>query len=124
MFHTLVNKLAQICDHEPKGDTVTALAIICQNGRICYILASNRRGTGALRSARASLQAILNILKNNLEGEKSDSDEVLERRLLYEILFHNAVRVRSYLTSLSKSLDSCMKKCDERNREGMLYMTA
>lgn len=118
MFHTFVNKLAQICDFEPKGNTVTALAVIRHNGRICYILASNRRGTGAWKNARAGLQAVLDILKSNLETKISSSDEVMERRLMHEILFWNNVRVRSYLTALSKELQACMKRCDGDSLEG------
>ncbi|KAL2143053.1 hypothetical protein VTI28DRAFT_393 [Corynascus sepedonium] len=51
------------------------------------------------KNARIGLKAVLDILKSNLEGEKSESDEVIERRLLHTILFHNT-------------------RCDENNREG------
>lgn len=118
MFYTLVNKLAQICDFEPKGNTVTALAVIWQNGRICYVFASNRRRTGALNKARAGLKAFLDILKSNLEAETRDSDEVIERRLMGEILSRNNVRVRSYLTALTKELSTCIKKSDAAGVEG------
>ncbi|KAK4157294.1 hypothetical protein C8A00DRAFT_29719 [Chaetomidium leptoderma] len=119
MFHTLVNKLAQICDFEPKGNTVTALAVIWRDGRICYVFASNRRRTPALKNARIGLKAFLDILKSNLEAETRDSDEVMERRLLGEILSRNNVRVRSYLTALAKELSTCIKKCDAAGVEGM-----
>ncbi|KAL2166625.1 hypothetical protein VTG60DRAFT_2444 [Thermothelomyces hinnuleus] len=118
MFHTLVNKLAQICDFEPKGNTITALAILRQNGRICYVLASNRRKTGALRNARAGLQAVLDILKSNLEADQRESDETVERRLLQEILRRNTVRVRAYLTALAKELPACIKRCNVTSQEG------
>ncbi|KAH6838582.1 hypothetical protein B0I37DRAFT_348266 [Chaetomium sp. MPI-CAGE-AT-0009] len=111
-FHTLVNKLAQICDFEPGGDTVSALAVILQNGRLCYVLASNRRGTGAMRNARAGLKAVLDILKDSVEKRTDDSDEIIEKRLMREILSWNNVRVRSYLTSLGTQLEKCMAKCD------------
>ena len=119
MFHTLVNKLAQICDFEPKGNTITALAVIWYHGRICYVLVSNRRGTGSLRNARLGLQATLEILKTNLEAESKAADEVMERRLMQEILGRNSVRVRSYLNSLSKELQTCIKKCNTSSQEGM-----
>lgn len=111
-FQTLVNKLAQICDFEPKGNTVSALAVIIHNGRLCYVLASNRRGTGAMKNARAGLQAVLNILKDSVEKRTDDSDEVMEKRLMREILTWNMVRARSYLTSLEKELQKCIAKCD------------
>jgi hypothetical protein len=119
MFQTLVNKLAQICDFEPKGNTVTALTVIWYNGRVCYVLASNRRGGGALKNARAGLNAVLGILKANLEASARVSDEEMEKRLLREILSWNNVRVRSYLISLSRELQVCMKRCDTSDSEGM-----
>lgn len=108
----LVNKLAQICDFEPGGKTVSALAVIIYNGRLCYVLASNHRATGAMKNARAGLQAVLNILKDSVEERTNDSDEVMEKRLLKEILIWNNVRVRSYLTAIEKELKNCMAKCD------------
>ncbi|KAK3295261.1 uncharacterized protein B0H64DRAFT_474260 [Chaetomium fimeti] len=111
-FKTLVNKLAHICDYEPGGNTVSALAVIIQNGRLCYVLASNHRGTGAMRNARAGLQAVLDILKASVEKRTDDSDEVMAKRLMREILIWNNVRVRAYLTSLEKELKNCVGKCD------------
>ncbi|KAK3983869.1 hypothetical protein QBC44DRAFT_386193 [Cladorrhinum sp. PSN332] len=118
MFHTLVNKLAQVCDTHPKGDTVTALAVIQHNGRICYVLASNRRGTGALNKARTGLAAVLNILKCNLEDGTRKPDEATEEKLMRKILELHTVRVRAYLTSFSKELQECIKRCDENKPEG------
>ena len=118
MFHTLVNKLAQVCDTHPGGDTVTALAVIEHNGRICYIMASNHRGTASMNKARAGLAAVLNILKCNLEGETPVSDKVAGERLMRTILELHTVRVRAYLTSFSKQLQECIKRCDDNKPEG------
>jgi hypothetical protein len=112
MFHTFVNKLAQICDSEPKGNTISAIAVIWRDGRICYLLASNRRNTVSLENARAGLTAVLDILKSNLEASTSESDDVMEGRLMREVLRWNSVRVQSYLRSLSKALQACMERCD------------
>lgn len=119
MFFTLMNKLAQICDFRPKGDTVTAIAVIRQNGRICYVLASNRRETGALNKARAGLTDVLNILKSNLERETKVSDKELQEELFRKILEWNTVRIRSYLTLLSKEVHVCLTRCDEKDPEGI-----
>lgn len=113
MFHTLVNKLAQILDTHPKGDTVTAMTVIQQNGRICYVFASNKRTTGTMRTGRAGLAAVLNILKSNLEAETRESDQMMEEKLMRQILDMNNVRVKSYLTRLSRDLEACSKKCAE-----------
>lgn len=112
MFHTFVNKLAQICDFEPKGNTVTSIVVILHNAKLTYVLASNNRGTGALNNARKGLADVLNILKSNLEAKSRDTDEVIGRRLMNKILWWNSVRVRSYLTALSNELKTCMKRCD------------
>ncbi len=124
MFHTFVNKLAQICDFEPKGNTVSAIAVIWREGRICYVLASNRRTTVPMKNARTGLTAFLDILKSNLEAETSESDEVIEGRLMREVLRWNSVRVRSYLTSLSKALQACQKRCDDSHSDGKTYAAA
>jgi ribosome biogenesis GTPase A len=65
-----------------------------------------------MKTARAGLQAVLDILKENVEKRANDSDEVMEKRLMREILLWNNVRVRAYLTSLEKELKNCMAKCD------------
>ena len=118
MFHTFVNKIALICDFEPKGDTITAVAVIWYNAKITYTLASNQRGPGALNNVRKGLTEVLNILKANLEAPSKQPDHVIEERLMDRILWWNKVRVRSYLTTLSKELESCMKRCDINTPEG------
>lgn len=65
-----------------------------------------------MKNARLGLQAVLDILKDNVEKKTNDSDEVMGKRLMREILIWNNVRVRSYLTSLEKELQKCMSKCD------------
>jgi len=117
-FHTLVNKLAQICDFEPKGDTITAMAVIMHEGNVTYVLASNRRGPGALNNARKGLGEVLGILKANLEAPSKESDELIGRKLMDRILWWNKVRVRSYLTTLSQELQTCMERCDVSTPEG------
>ncbi|KAK0625817.1 hypothetical protein B0T14DRAFT_542947 [Immersiella caudata] len=123
-FHTFVNKLAQICDFEPKGDTITAMAIIMHDGKVTYLLASNRRGQGALNNARKGLGQVLGILKANLEAPASlkESDEVVGRKLMERILWWNKVRVRSYLTALVGELKKCMERCDVSTPEGQAAM--
>jgi hypothetical protein len=117
-FHTFVNKLAQICDFEPKGDTITAIAVIMHDGKVTYLLVSNRRGPGALKNARKGLGEVLDILKANLEAPSREPDEVVAQKLMNTILWWNKNRVRSYLTGLSKELEACMKRCDVNTPEG------
>ncbi|KAK0651092.1 hypothetical protein B0T16DRAFT_434405 [Cercophora newfieldiana] len=111
-FHTFVNKLAQILDFEPKGNTITALTVILLDAKVTYVFASNQRGPGALNNARKCLKEVLDILKSNIEATSKAPDHVIEKRLMDKILWWNKVRVRSYLTALSKELQTCMGRCD------------
>ena len=111
-FHTFVNKLAQICDYRPHGDTVTALAVLQESGRVLYVFASNRRARPELLKTGRELTAVLKIIKDNLEAATQESDEVIQERLLRLILVHNNVRIRSYLTSLDKGLGACIEACE------------
>lgn len=113
MFQTFVNKLAHILDFAPKGSTVTALAVINHDGRLCYVFASNNRGTGAMNKARAGLTAVLDMLKTNIEANFQDSNSVMEGRLLQKVLELNTGRVGVYLSSLARELPKCLKRCDD-----------
>src|SRR5438128_1651002 len=68
LFHTLLNKLSQVLDFEPKGDTITSMTVIWLDAKLTYVFASNQRGPGALKNAREGLAAVLDILKSNLEA--------------------------------------------------------
>lgn len=112
-FRTFVNKLAHICDYRPKGDTVTALAVLLvDNGRVLYLFASNNRKHPNLNKTRAEITSILNILKENLEAKIKQSDSALNGRLLRQVLILNTVRLQGYLTSLSKTLKICIEQCE------------
>ncbi|KAK0633990.1 hypothetical protein B0T14DRAFT_534014 [Immersiella caudata] len=112
-FQTFVNKLAHICDYRPKGDTVTALAVLVdENGRVLYLFASNRRTRADLNKTRQDLIAILNLLRENLQSETRVPDPVLNIRLLRQVLAANTARVQGYLSALSKELKSCIKSCE------------
>jgi hypothetical protein len=83
MFHTFANNLAQILDFEPKGDTVTALAVIFFDAKVTYVFASNQRGPNVLKNARKGLEE---VLKTNLEASSKEPDRVIEQRLMNKIL--------------------------------------
>jgi hypothetical protein len=111
-FRTFVNKLAHICDYRPKGDTVTALAVLVDNGRVLYLFASNRRNRANLDKTKQDLTEILNILKQNLKAETRLPDSVLNDQLLRQVLSLNIVRIQDYLSTLSQELKSCIKACE------------
>ncbi|KAM7211199.1 hypothetical protein V8F06_013409 [Rhypophila decipiens] len=118
MFHTFVNKLAQILNFDTNGDTVTALAVILHNGKTTYVFASNNRSKVRLNNARQGLADILNILKSNLEASSKEPDHVIERRLMDKILSCNQIRLRAYLNTLAKELQTSMNRCDTSTAEG------
>lgn len=118
MFHTFVNKLAQVLNFNINGDTVTALAVILHNGKTTYVFASNNRSKVPLNNARKGLGEILNILKSNLEAPSKEPDHIIEQRLIDKILWWNQVRLRTYLNTLAKELQTCMNRCDTSTPEG------
>ena len=114
-FHTLVNKLAHICDYRPGGDTVTALTVLQADGvdgKILYAFVSNSRKRPNLIKTKDDLVSVLNILKENLEAKTQQPDEVLFYRLLRLVLRLNTVRIQRYLASLAKDLGACIKACE------------
>lgn len=118
MFHTFVNKLAQVLNFDTNGDTVTALAVILHNGKTTYVFASNNRSKVPLNNARKGLADILNILKSNLEATPKEPDHVIERRLMDKIPWWNKIRLRTYLNTLAKELQTSMNRCDTSTVEG------
>ncbi|KAK4451287.1 hypothetical protein QBC34DRAFT_295800 [Podospora aff. communis PSN243] len=117
-FQTFVNKLAHICDYRPKGETVTALAVLVdEGGRVLYLFASNRRARANLNKTKQDLIVTLNILRENLNPATRVSDTVLNDRLLRQVLAVNTVRIQGYLSRLSKELKPCIKACESQSSQ-------
>lgn len=92
---------------------MTALVVLVVDGKIMYAFASNSRKRPELNRMKDELTAVLNILKANLEAQTKESDQVLFDRLLQKILRLNTVRVRGYLTHLTKDLAACVRACED-----------
>ena len=101
-----MNKVAQICDYEPKGKTVTACVVLQQSDGVLYILGSNDRNTRALELMRTNLLSVLEILKTNILSGHAEAEPDLNGRLLRLVLSLNRIRVKSYLELLGKDRKS------------------
>lgn len=111
-FQTFVNKVAQICDYEPKGKTVTACVVIQQSDGVLYVLGSNDRSALALELMRTNLLSVLEILKTNILSGHAEAEPDLNGRLLRLVLSLNCVRVKSYLKLLGTELAECVNVCN------------
>lgn len=111
-FKTFVNKLAQICDFEPRGKTVTSCAVLQLPTKVLYLFVSNDRAKNALKTMRKGIVEVLGTLKDNIQSDYAMTDDALKLRLLRRILHMNHVRVRSYLELLGKQIQKCVGFCE------------
>ncbi|KAF4472242.1 hypothetical protein FALBO_841 [Fusarium albosuccineum] len=105
-FQTLANKLAQVCDNERGGDTVTALTVLQAERGPEFVLASNRKDQAGLQSTEVFLNRLLRLVGDNPEGLNRNA---LEKRVLWMMLSFNIPRVTEYQQNLRKALDVCLK---------------
>ncbi|KAK6205714.1 hypothetical protein LQW54_008294 [Pestalotiopsis sp. IQ-011] len=107
-FQAFVNKLAQACDSEPHGATVTAVAILRNpNNFPLYVVASNFRNDEALQDTRRFLSSLLETIRQ----EREIGRRPLLKKILWSLLSFNSNRVKSYLGRLVHCLDECLEKC-------------
>lgn len=111
-FKTFVNKLAQICDSEPKGATVSAIFVLQKYDGVKYLFASNRRSQSQLEQMKENLLSILELLKMNILSKKQQSTEELSSQLLRCVVSVNHCRIKSYLSALADNIAKCMGACD------------
>lgn len=105
-FFCFVNKLGQICDNEPGGNTITAFAVL-QPGSIEYRFASNNRDTKSLEKTKIYITDILNTL-----GQTTDSQlGAVHQQILGKIVAFNRPRIEIYITGLMKEFDFCIEAC-------------
>lgn len=109
MFHNFLNKLAQICDTHPGGDTVTAVVALVQPGRkgeVQYRFASNQRDEGELAQLEAFVVDILGTLRDWTE----ESSKLVECRVLRKVIGFNRTRMKMYVRAVASGLDICLGK--------------
>lgn len=120
-FHSFVYKLAQVCDNERGGNTITAFTVVKGDCGPEYIFASNLRTDKQLEETREFVQSLLEYVRSN--PEKLNRKPFL-KKVLWRILHWNLPRVDAYLGNLVKALSGCIADCLRRQDNHGIYNTA
>ncbi|KAM3458995.1 hypothetical protein MY3296_000142 [Beauveria thailandica] len=108
---TFLCKLAQICDSQKGGDTITALACLTGRDGLEYILCSNSRQDSELNECVRFLTKLLNHVMMNPDKLQA---KALRKQVLWRILKFNIGRVSLYLKALFVMVDMCINDCYTR----------
>ncbi|KAH8197383.1 hypothetical protein TruAng_008442 [Truncatella angustata] len=109
-FQAFVNKLAQTCDSQPGGDTVTAIAVLRNNGCPLYMVASNLRNGRELQSTTNFLYSLLDLIRE----QQVMNRKPLLKQVLWHILVFNFSRLKTYVKRLVQCLDDCLESTQLR----------
>ncbi|RGP64194.1 hypothetical protein FSPOR_8012 [Fusarium sporotrichioides] len=107
-FQFYVNKLAQVCDNERGGDTISALAILQGSAGPNYVFGSNSKDARGLKTTKDFVQALLDLLGKNPEGLQIVA---LGKRVLWFMLSFNIARLKEYLHFLREAVQECLESC-------------
>ncbi|KAK3400459.1 hypothetical protein B0T20DRAFT_404444 [Sordaria brevicollis] len=109
-FRCFVNKLAQICDNELRGKTVTAFAVL-QPGEIQYWFASNQRSSDELEQTRVYIADILRTLGTTPD----DQLDGVYGTLLDKIVAFNRPVLKEHIKNLTRkdNIDHCAKVSED-----------
>ncbi|KAK6066269.1 hypothetical protein SCUP234_12151 [Seiridium cupressi] len=118
-FHSFVNKLAQVCDSEHGGDTVTAAAVLEDANGPVIVLGSNQRGQKELKMLKGFAERLLNMISNNSNPLRKNEKKALTKRVLWMILEFGIKRVELYLRQLAHHVDECIKHCGKTKAAGL-----
>ncbi|KAG6979331.1 hypothetical protein FocnCong_v010411 [Fusarium oxysporum f. sp. conglutinans] len=116
-FRVLVNKLAQVCDNERGGDSVTAMTILEGTNGPEFVFAANRKDEEETRATARFVTNLLQLAGQNLQNLSSDA---LEKRVLRMILAFNMSRITEYKDKLDKALGLCLEDHERRQSEDAL----
>ncbi|KAI8290233.1 hypothetical protein K4K56_007242 [Colletotrichum sp. SAR 10_98] len=126
VLECFINKLAQVCDNVPFGDTVTSVAITVHNyDGLLYILASNRQTAGGANQARDFVRRLLDDMGSASSDQvKDDPHSPLFHKALRQILEFHDKRVQAYRDKLLKSATACIVDCDANDSSDSQDVTA
>ncbi|KAG5662036.1 hypothetical protein KAF25_004275 [Fusarium avenaceum] len=113
-FQFFVNKLAQVCDNERGGDTITALAVLQGSRGPHYVFGSNAKDARALETAKNFVKELLDLVGKNPEDLKTAA---LGKRALWFILSFNIARLREYLQHLGMAIQECLESCRRKEED-------
>lgn len=112
-FYRFVNKLGQLCDREPCGNTVTAFVVLKFPDRIQYRFASNQQEEEKLCRAKAFMIEVLETLGGAEGGELKDTTSLILRKSLS----FTRPRIEAYIKSLKKNSALCIAACTRESAE-------
>ncbi|KAK2039681.1 hypothetical protein LZ31DRAFT_505792 [Colletotrichum somersetense] len=120
-FQKFLCKLAQVCDAEKGGDTITALVALKAADGPEYHFASNGRKPSELDSTKNFLSGLLDYVGRNPEGL---AEKPLRKQVLWRILEFNFHRVTFYLRSIAVSVGKCIASIHSSATQGGTDMVA
>lgn len=104
LFHDFMNKLAQICDSNRGGATVTANVALMDNEGVEYRFASNRRTEAELKTMEDFIEEILSSLKTWTPANSAQ----VKAKVLQKIVAFNHLRLRIYVQDIYKHSQECI----------------
>ncbi|KAI1874422.1 hypothetical protein JX265_004630 [Neoarthrinium moseri] len=107
-FSFFMNKLAQACDSERGGKTVSAITILQGLDGPVFLLASNQRDDDELDKAKSFVEKLLRLVGDNPDRLKK---KPRVKQVLNQILEFGIKRVDLYLKYLEIHLDECIACC-------------
>jgi len=110
-FQCFVNKLAQLCDSDKGGKTVTAFTVLQHPDHIEYRFTSNQRDNEDFIRAQNFTTSILHIL-GSMEGREKQS--VISNILQTSMSFSRS-RVTVYMRILKNQAVTCISACKVEN---------
>ncbi|KAH7159207.1 hypothetical protein DER46DRAFT_686573 [Fusarium sp. MPI-SDFR-AT-0072] len=113
-FQFYVNKLAQVCDNERGGDTISAVAILRGSIGPNYVFGSNSKDIRGLTTTQDFVQALLDLVGKNPEGLQAAA---LGKRVFWFILSFNIPRLKEYLKLLNEAVQECLESCKRKNED-------
>ncbi|KAH6900412.1 hypothetical protein B0T10DRAFT_600701 [Thelonectria olida] len=116
-FHRYVDKLANMCDWEKGGNTVTAFAILDTEDAFVYVFGCNEVSDAGLRQTAEFVVILLQKISGFRNLKPAEKDAVKKDIFNLLVLF-NRPRVEKYLSALRKELMNCIKSCGDKTHNG------
>lgn len=116
-FQWFANTLAQLCDSDKGGKTVTAFTVLQYPDCIEYRFASNQRDTKDLIRAQKFTSSILHIL-GNMQGH--EKHRVISNILRRSLTFSRS-RVTVEVRTLKARAEECISACKIENTDECEY---
>lgn len=113
-FQILINKLAQACDNERGGKSVSAITVLQGATGPEFVLAANKKDKAGTRTTEIFLNKLLHLAGHN-PGNLNQS--ALEKRVLWMMLAFALPRIVEYRSELEVYLKLCIEDVRRRQPE-------